>query len=142
MKVQTHEDFGRRAPQPGSTNRSFGLVVGGFVVILGAWPLWHGGQLRSWSLAAGAALIIIAILYPSLLQPLNRIWTGLGLLLGRVTNPLIMALVFYLVFTPFAVFLRLIGKDSLRLKFDPEADNYWIPRDPPGPEPDTMQNQF
>jgi hypothetical protein len=140
--IQTHEDFGRREPQPGSTNRSFGLVVGGFFLILGSWPLWSGGHFRRWSLAAGAVLMLIAILYPSLLQPLNRIWTRLGLLLGRVTNPLIMALMFYLVFTPFAVFIRLIGKDLLRLKFDPEADSYWISRDPPGPEPDTMQNQF
>ena len=49
---------------------------------------------------------------------------------------------FYLVITPFALLFRLRGKDSLRLHFDKNAGSYWVPRQPPGPEPESMANQF
>ena len=65
-----------------------------------------------------------------------------GLLLHRVTNPLLMGLVFFLAVTPTAFIMRLMGKDPLRLRIDRSAKSYWIDREPPGPEPDTMRNQF
>ena len=65
-----------------------------------------------------------------------------GLLLHRIVNPLVMALLFFLVVTPIALLMRLFGKRPLHLKTEPDAATYWIPRDPPGPEPDTMKQQF
>jgi hypothetical protein len=44
--------------------------------------------------------------------------------------------------TPTALLFRILGKDPLRLSHDPEARSYWIERQPPGPAPDTMTNQF
>jgi hypothetical protein len=41
-----------------------------------------------------------------------------------------------------ALILRLLGKDLLRLRRDPGAPTYWIERNPPGPEPESMANQF
>jgi hypothetical protein len=38
--------------------------------------------------------------------------------------------------------MRLCGKDSLRLRREPDAASYWIEREPPGPPPETMRNQF
>jgi hypothetical protein len=49
---------------------------------------------------------------------------------------------FYLVFTPFGWLLRRMGKDFLRLKRSEAAQTYWIARQPPGPEPQSMSNQF
>ncbi len=66
----------------------------------------------------------------------------LGLLLGRVVSPIVMALLFFLVVTPTAFLFRLLGKDPLRLAAEPRAGTYWIERRPPGPPPDTMANQF
>jgi len=43
---------------------------------------------------------------------------------------------------PTGLIMRLFGKDPLRLRFDAEAKSYWIQREPPGPEPDSMRNQF
>jgi hypothetical protein len=66
----------------------------------------------------------------------------LAWLISKITNPIITGLMFYLLFTPAALICRWIGKDLLRLKYDHAADSYWIPRDPAGPPPETMQNQF
>ena len=77
-----------------------------------------------------------------MLSALNRQWTKLGHLLGRVVRPLALGIVFYGVMTPLGSLMRLAGKDPLRLKRDSSAASYWIPREPPGPPPDSMSNQF
>jgi hypothetical protein len=40
------------------------------------------------------------------------------------------------------LFMRMLGKDLLRLKYDPDARSYWILREPPGPEKDSLHRQF
>ena len=83
-----------------------------------------------------------AILKPELLAGPNRLWIKLGLLLGKIVSPIALGIVFYCVVAPIGTLVRLTGKDPLRLKLDPRADSYWIPRKPPGPPPDSMNNQF
>jgi hypothetical protein len=66
----------------------------------------------------------------------------LGLLMAKVVSPIALGILFYLVFMPVGLVMRLSGKDPLRLKFDPAAKSYWIDREPPGPPPNSMTNQF
>jgi len=75
------------------------------------------------------------------LAPLNKWWTKLGLLLYRVVSPIVLGLLFYVTLTPIALVMRLLGKDPLRLRRDPDAASYWIDRSPP-PAPESMKNQF
>jgi hypothetical protein len=142
MKTQTHEAFDRKDLPKAGSDRVFGFVVGGVLSALGIWPVLRGGEARIWVLATGGILLLGATLRPSLLHPVNRVWTVFGHLIGRIMNPIVMALMYFLVITPFALFFRLIGKDPLRLKADRGTGSYWIPRDPPGPAPDTMHHQF
>jgi hypothetical protein len=111
-------------------------------VIIGLWPFLFGGMVRWWSLAIATIFVVLAAIRPGLLAPLNRLWTKLGLLLNSIVSPIVMGLLFYLVITPFALFIRLTGKDLLHLRRDPEAASYWIQREPPGPAPETIKNQF
>ena len=53
-----------------------------------------------------------------------------ALVLHRVVSPIAIALLFFGVVTPIAFILRLLGKDLLALKRDPEAKTYWIERLP------------
>ena len=85
---------------------------------------------------------MIALVRPALLARLNRLWTMLGIILGKVVSPAVLGILFYGVLTPLGALLRLTGKDPLRLKREPGARSYWIPREPPGPPPDSMTNQF
>ncbi|MBF0294405.1 MAG: hypothetical protein HQL96_04380 [Magnetococcales bacterium] len=125
-----------------ATERSFGLVFAAFFAVIGVWPLWHGQPWRLWAIAAGALFLAVALLKPSLLKPLNRLWGRFGALLHRLVSPAVMAVVFFAVVTPIALLMRMLGKDPLRLKKDPAARSYWIVRDPAGPLPDTMPFQF
>lgn len=137
-----HEDFRRKEEVKGSSNRGFGIVFAVFFAILTFSPLTHGGTIRWWCFAVAAAFLAAAYLFPKALTPLNWGWTRFGLLLHHVMNPLIMGLLFFLTVTPVGLVMRLMGKDPLRLKFDRGAKTYWIERNPPGPEPDTMRRQF
>ncbi|MHB1218322.1 MAG: SxtJ family membrane protein [Alphaproteobacteria bacterium] len=138
-----HEDFRRKEEVKGSSNRGFGIVFAVFFAILTFSPLTHGGEIR-WVYCGIPAVAFLAAAYlaPKLLTPLNWLWTRFGLLLHHVMNPLIMGLLFFLTVTPVGLVMRLMGKDPLRLKIDRSAKTYWIPRDPPGPAPDTMRRQF
>ena len=53
-----------------------------------------------------------------------------------------MGIIFFLVVTPTGILMRLTGRDPLNRRFERSASTYWITRTPPGPEPDTMKNQF
>jgi Saxitoxin biosynthesis operon protein SxtJ len=142
MSAQTHEDFSRGESAGGSSDRSFGLVFAVAFAFFGLIPLLHGKPLRLWYLAASAVFLLLALTVPSVLHPLNGLWMRVGLLIGKVTNPIITGLMFFLVFTPAALVFRLLGKDPLRIKLDTAATSYWIIRQPPGPAPETMRNQF
>lgn len=138
----THESFERAEQVRGSSDRAFGLTFAVVFAVLAAVSAWRGGASWPYSLGAAAVFAAAAVAVPGLLAPLNRVWLKFGLLLHKVTTPLILGLLFYLVVTPTALILRLLGKDLLRLNGDAEAASYWIERQPPGPAPDSMPNQF
>jgi hypothetical protein len=139
-----HEDYRRDEKIKGSSNRSFGLVIGAFLALVALAPLVReqAGPVRWWALAVAAAFVSSAFFWPAPLAPLNRLWTKLGLLLFRIVSPIVMALLFFGTVTPIGFLMRRAGKDPLRLRRDPAAKSYWIERDPPGPAPDTMTRQF
>ena len=139
--MKTHERLAGDEPAKGGSDRGFGVVFAVVFVAVGLFPLLVGGPPRAWALGVAAAFLAVALVRSSLLAPLNRVWFKFGLLLQRVVNPLVMALMYFAVFTPTGIVMRALGKDLLRLKHDPEALSYWIHRDPPGPERESMQNQ-
>jgi len=137
-----HEDLNRKQHVAGSSDRAFGAVIAGACVLLALGPLRHGHAPRWWAFFAAGALALIALLKPVLLATANRLWTRLGFLLGKVVSPIALGFLLYAVLTPVALILRLTGQDPLRLKLDRGADSYWMVRNPPGPPPDSMSNQF
>ena len=137
-----HEDFGRTQQVKGGSNRAFGIVFAVVFVIIGLWPLLGGAGVRLWSLIIAGLFVAVAFLKPDILQPLNNLWTKFGLLLHKIVSPLIMGLIFFTTVVPTGLIVRLLGKDLLGLKLHPEQASYWIERNPPGPAPETMKNQF
>lgn len=137
-----HENLERRETVKGSSDRGFGLVFAVFFSFIGAIQLWIGHRLAVWWFGGAAIFLAIALLRPALLAPLNRLWIRLGMLLFHVVNPLVMGIIYYSCVVPIGLIMRALGKDLLRLKFDQAEKSYWIPREPPGPPPDSMKNQF
>lgn len=137
-----HEDFSRDEEVETSSERSFGLVMAGFFAIVGLAPHLRGAGIRWWALGVAACFVVPALLRPALLAPLNRLWLRLALLLYKIVNPIVLGLLFFTTVTPVGWLMRKTGKDPLRLRRDTAAKSYWIVRAPPGPSPESMQNQF
>ena len=78
---------------------------------------------------------------PSILTPLNRLWFKLGILLGKVVNPITLGAIFFLLLTPIAIITRLFGRDELKLNRK-GSNTYWKNREPSGPSPDSFKRQY
>lgn len=122
-------------------NRSFGLVFCGFFALIALFPLFSGGPVRVWAAIVSALFGAAAFLFPSALTPLNRLWMRFGALMHRIVSPIVLALLFFAVITPFGLAMRLLGRRPLKLRYEP-VETYWIDRDPPGPGPESLNNQF
>lgn len=139
----SHEDFSRANEVQMGSERSFGFVFAAVCGGLGGWWTYHGDVERGYpALGLAVAFLLIALLFPALLRPLNVLWFKFGLLLHKIVSPLVLGLLFFIVVTPVALIFKVLGKDPLSLSLAPKAESYWIRRDPPGPEPQSMSNQF
>ena len=120
------------------SNRSFGIIFFVVFLLIAIYPSLSGESVRLWSLAIATIFFILGVLNSSLLSPLNKIWFKFGLLLGKFISPLVMGLIFFLVVTPIALFMKLFKKDVLNLKFNKD-NTYWIAKSGPKSK---MKNQF
>ena len=129
-------------PIPLPSNRQFGLVFVVFFGILAAFSWWRGGNWYPGRALASAAVGLITLAVPGLLTPFNRWWMKLAELLHRIFSPVILGLMFFVVLTPFGLVMRVLRKDPMRRRREPQAPSYWIERDPPGPPPGSLDKQF
>jgi len=107
--------------------RKFGLTVGiAFLVLAALAYFWRHRVVTGEVLGAvGAVLVLAALLVPTRLGPLERAWMGLAKLISKVTTPVFMGVVFYVVVTPIGALMRLFGR---RAMVHAEHDgSFWAP---------------
>jgi hypothetical protein len=138
-----HHELGRSSTEEkSSSDRSFGIVFAVAFFLLAARGLWHGYSTWPAYIVLALGFLLIGLFRPALLAPLNRIWTKLGSILGKIVSPIVLGGLFFLVIAPAAFIFRALGKDLLNLRRDPSAMSYWLVRDPPGPTPESINDQF
>ena len=95
--------------------RKFGLTVGvAFLVVAALLYFWrHKETAAAVAGALGALLVLAALAVPTRLGPLERAWMGLARLISKVTAPVFMGVVFFVVVTPIALLMRLVGRRPL-----------------------------
>ncbi|MDX2289801.1 MAG: hypothetical protein NW217_13385 [Hyphomicrobiaceae bacterium] len=139
MAGSFHETFAADAVAPPSP-RSTGLVF--CVVALIVAYFWRASPtVLTVALVCAASLLAVSLLWPRLLQPLNIAWFRLGLVMHKFMNPLIMLLIFVIVFVPAGLLMRVVH-DPLRRKRGGPGQSYWISQDASGATPSSMTNQF
>ena len=122
--------------------RKFGLVVGVVFGLLGALLLWRGRHYYIYFLAASAALILPALVYPPVLKPVHKVWMTVALLIGWVMTRVILTVLFFLVLTPIALIARLFKRNFLDLKLDRSARSYWIVKEHQDGRKERYEQQF
>ena len=120
------------------SNKSFGIVFFVVFLLIAIYPLINNGELRIWSFSISIIFLVLGLINSKILTPLNKLWFKFGLLLGKIVSPVIMGIIFFLVVTPTAIIMRIIGKDLLNLKFN-NKKSYWIEKTGPKSK---MKNQF
>ncbi len=102
--------------------RGFGLGLG-ILLFIFAWRALHGGSPVAFA-ALGAASMVLALARPASFEPAYRLWMPVVRVLARVNLWLVCAILYYLVVTPYGLFLRALGLSPLALKLR-DKDSYW-----------------
>jgi len=130
------------APPKLPTNPKFGWFFAAVFAAVAVYAYWKG-----WNTLALIALIVavlfafVTLLVPQFLTPLNRLWYELGVLLGKIVSPIVLGIIFFVLITPISLFVRLFGRDELKIK-KRSVESYWVDRLPPGPPSDSFKNQY
>jgi hypothetical protein len=126
----------------GPSERNFGLTMAAVFALIGCIGLYRGSPYALIWLCIAAGSAGLALWRPRSLQLSNRAWLKLGLLMYRVVNPVIMAILFFGTILPVGLVMRLFGKDFLRLARDASSPTYWLPRSDPRAPAESMRQQF
>ena len=104
----------------------FGATFLGGMAVIG---LLYYFVLDNQPLAKGLWIAGGAVFLLSFIRPIARIlyilWMGLGITMGLVTSPIILALVFLVLITPVGLVFKLIQRDTMKRKMDKGASTYW-----------------
>jgi hypothetical protein len=113
--------------------RDFGLMTGAIVAVLfgaffpwvleRAYPIWPWvvlGVLGGWALVA-----------PDSLRPVYHGWMKVGLILSKVTTPIVMGVIFFVIIVPVGLVMRVMKRDLLRRTFEPDTASYRIKSEQP-----------
>ena len=93
---------------------------------LAAFTWWREKQTVSTILACiGGTLTLLGIVIPAKLGPLNASWMSLAHAISKVTTPIFMGVVYFVVLSPISFMMRIAGKNPLRA---PQGSTYWRTR--------------
>jgi hypothetical protein len=116
-------------------------VVGAAFLALGALLWWRGRPSSALVLGAlGAALLLCGVMLPGALVPVRRLWMGMAMVMSKVTTPIFMGIVYFVILTPAGIARRLFGNGPL--KPQPKGSSRWVARDARARQPEDMQHQF
>lgn len=121
--------------------RKFGLTVGTALVLFGGIALWRGREFPAQLLSGiGSFLILGAALFPARLKPVERAWMAMALQISRVTTPIVMGIVYFMVLTPIALVVRRVKGNPLVHRSG--ATGYWLTRGEGQHAKNDMRRQF
>ena len=120
------------------SNKSFGILFFIVFLLIAIWPVFTSESVRVWAIILSLIFLVLGIINSKLLTPFKKIWIKLGEILGKFIAPIVMGFIYFLIITPIGLFMRLIRKDLLSIKFNKEK-SYWIKR---SKNINTMKRQF
>lgn len=107
--------------------RTFGLtILIGFGVIAGIFLLRGSAKAAVWIFSCAAGVALLSWTVPPAAKIFYFVWMGFGFVIGSIVSRIVLALIFFAVITPVALFFKLIGRDALFVKKKSfRADSYW-----------------
>ena len=123
------------------SNRKFGFFFTFVFTVTAAYLLSSTNMIGAYIFAiASLIFLVVTVAKADILLPLNKLWMRFGLLLGMIVSPIVLGIIFFGLFTPIAILMRVSGRDELKLKFNKKS-SYWITRSEPI-NSSSFKNQF
>jgi len=112
---------------PYRAEREFGLIVGGILTLLSCWWYYRGKLIpvANLTLPIGMLLVVLATVFPRALVYPNKAWMALATILGFVTTPIILGIIYYFIVTPIGLAKRMFGWDPLSRRAESKG-SYWV----------------
>ena len=121
--------------------RRFGVTVGSAIVVLGGIAWWRNHEiLAQFLIGIGVMLLLGALVVPLWLKPIERWWMAVALQISRVTTPVILGIVYFMVVTPIALVIR--GIRGNPLEHPPGKLGYWFSSSTSQSTKTDMRRQF
>ena len=109
------------------SEKSFSIVFSVFFLAIFLLFSYHG-ETQFILILPAILILVLGFKFPKLLRGPNIIWYKFGIFLGGLIAPIVMAVIYYSVFFPIGIILKLFGKDLLSLKYSKAKESYWITR--------------
>lgn len=118
--------------------RKFGLTVGVAFLVLAGILAWRGHEVAFVLVGSlGAMLALAGLIIPRRLGPVEQAWMAMAQAISKVTTPVLMSVIYFLVLTPSGWLVRAFGHHPLRRQDD--GGSYWVDRSSPGGD---LERQF
>ena len=115
------------APYTAAKGRRFALTLAIAFALIAAVTTWRGSETIALVSGSVALVLLVAgVSVPSRLSPIERGWMALAHAISRVTTPIFMGIVYFVVLTPAGLIRRTFGRNPL--VHSGASGSYWEPR--------------
>lgn len=121
--------------------KNFGLIWAAIFFVIAILPLFSGKDFKLWALITSFLFSSISFSFPEIYEKTRfyQSWIKFGEIVGKINSKIIIAFLFYFIFTPIGLLLKLFKKDLLSKKMDKSSESYFVDR---SSQESDMKNQF
>ena len=121
------------------SEKNFGIVFTLFFLIIVIYKYIYFNELSFLFIFLSIIFVFLSFFYPIIFKYPNILWFKLGILLALIISPIVMFAIYFLIFFPIGILLRLFKKDPMNLKINNNISTYWLNKEE---SKSTMKNQF
>lgn len=122
--------------------RKLGLTIGIFLLVIASFLWWKQRPGFPYFAYAGGGVILLGLAAPILLKPVYKAWMAFAVVMGFMMTRVILTILFFGLFTPISLIAKLLGKDLLEERWEPNATTYWVKRPATNLDPKSAENMF
>ena len=119
------------------SERNFGITFAIFFMLISIFLYVYGSDFIPFFVSS-IAIFVISFSFPIVLRPFNILWIRFGYLLSKITTPLFLLLIYFTLFIPIGIVMKIFRLDPLRQRKN-IYKSFWITRDK---KPETTDKQY
>ena len=98
-------------------NKSFGMFFSSIFLLISIYLFSKYNFFYSYLfIFLSLSFLFISLLKPKLLSSLNKLWMMIGYGLGLIISPIILCIIYFTLFVPMGIIMRVFGRDELNIK--------------------------